>query len=1798
MDRVYTGLAYLCIQLPPPMQMFSSSDRRIFASFPWLRSWKSTAKQGDCGKFRNSRGTAALEGIQPIPVAAHSSSAALRRATRHLAIAAFALLSTALSAAPPVLLKDINTNADQSGVSPTALCAVGSTVYFIGTDPLHGQELWKSDGTPAGTSLVNDISPGETGSTIANAVAVGSTLFFTASNGAHGLELWKSDGTAAGTVMVKDIAAGAAGSAPGVKFVIGDVVYFAANDAVSGVELWKSDGTPEGTVMVKGIMPGGNAMTTLTARAVGSTLFFVANDGVRGSELWKTDGTPEGTGLVKDVRAGNEPTPAPTDLVAVGNTLYFTHADSGTNTELWKSDGTDAGTVLVKDIVAGVTGSGPANKVDVGGVLLFTATDAANGNELWRSDGTEAGTVIVKDLLTGTGSSLITPRVVVNGVYYFTASVSGFGNELCRSDGTAAGTGVVRDLTVGTGGSTFNFFGVVGNSVFFDFGLFASPAGRELWVTDGTFAGTVQVKDLWVGTSGSNPREFVAVNGKACFVASTGADNGLTVTSTDLWQSDGTANGTAPVKPLSQGTASSAAASRLAIGNTLFVGASDGVTGFELWTTDGTAAGTSLLKDINPGSNGSGATFFTNVDGTIYFRADNGTNGAELWKTDGTTAGTVLVKDIAPGVSASAPRDLVALNGVLYFVAGNPSTNQELWRSDGTDAGTVLLKDIFAGSLSGSPSGLTVFNGAIYFSANDGTNGIELWRSDGTAAGTVMLKNISPNGGTSSPSQFKVVGQTLYFSANDGTNGFELWKTDGTPEGTVLVKNIHPTGNASPNRLTAVGSTLFFTATDGVSGVELWKSDGTDAGTVLVKDIVPGAGGPAGLTAFAVAGNVLYFPASDGSTGVELWRSDGTEAGTALLREIRPGSGNSDPRNFLVVGDWLYFSANDGVSGHELWTSDGSAAGTVMVADLTGESGSSIPGDLVLFRGKVVFSAVTPTLGQELWSYAVPIPEIEVKLADATLVDGDLTPIDFGSLLVGRTQELTFTINDVKDFPLSGLHVTTGGTDAADFTVTTQPSGTVAGGSSTTFTVRFAPGTEGAKSATIHIASNDPDENPFDIVLSGHARLPMPGVISLNLAPGGVVFVNEAAGVLNLPVIRTGGTDFNIGFTATATPDSASAGSDYVMPAGPFTLADGASTLSIPIVILDPPQGSEKNETFTVTLSAPTGGATLGAVTSVTVLIVDSKDNGAPGAPSIQSPAQGQTVNLAAGQSLPVSGKATDNRGVARVELSLNGGPFVDAALASPGASQSHFSATVAPVEGTNTLVARSTDTSGLVSSLTTRVFYVDSPLTVTAAASQGSVSPSSFMGKSFRKPGKSYTITATGKSAPAPGYVFSHWVIGGGFTTQDISVTAEALKKPSLTFMHRGGLELTAEFVPNEFAVVAGTYHGLIRSYGGPIANGAITFCQQSNGGFSAKIVIDGEQFHVCGQLDTTGNASFGKTNEETLLLERRGKPDISIDLQLDLAEGAALAGLATQDDPAGGLLVSSISANRAVFDGVNRLVPAEYLGPNGSSSTFTMVLDVADSQPLLLLDPEDSPQGYSFATISLTKSGCVHFSGCLSDGTKVTASSTFTEDALQALVCPIHALLYQHNAGFFATQLVFDASQPDSDLTAVETLWSRPPQPGSEYPDGWSVGLFMDAVGARYLVTSGQSVLPAPDGADEDLRGDLLAPTDVEGNAELTFEGRERDPIVKSVNVSPQDSVGRLPQSDHSFVLSIICPQGRINGHFDHPDKKNMPKPAFDGVIFQKGAHAGAYGFFSTKKPLPNDPDRGFGSVTLFSK
>lgn len=176
-------------------------------------------------------------------------------------------------------------------------------------------ELWESDGaTAANTKLFMSFPPNaksnfpfilvnigyNAGSQTISYPLYNGNFFFVASNATEGYELWKTDGTVAGTSLVKDINAGVAdgiGTTGTSYFYSTAGLYFPATNGTQGVELWKSDGTAGGTTLVKDIninagVNSGNSDPSLSFVLVNSKIMFTATDGddPNNTDLFVVDG--------------------------------------------------------------------------------------------------------------------------------------------------------------------------------------------------------------------------------------------------------------------------------------------------------------------------------------------------------------------------------------------------------------------------------------------------------------------------------------------------------------------------------------------------------------------------------------------------------------------------------------------------------------------------------------------------------------------------------------------------------------------------------------------------------------------------------------------------------------------------------------------------------------------------------------------------------------------------------------------------------------------------------------------------------------------------------------------------------------------------------------------------------------------------------------------------------------------------------------------------------------------------------------------------------------------------------------------------------------------------------------------------------------------------------------------------------------------------------------------------------------------------------------------------------------------
>ncbi len=374
------------------------------------------------------------------------------------------------------LFLDIATGADSS--NPSNLCVCGGKLFFDAFRVGIGYTLWVSDGTIAGTESIADIDPSTTANEFSydwgnTYCAVGSTFFFNAIDPVQGSQLWKSDGTAAGTQVVLDVSGNQPGGSPVAMTAMGGNLYFTSRgDPDSG--LWISDGTSAGThaytstiadcdfttaiggtVYVRGTdIDIGNGMfategdpadLTLLSPTFNAPSRFIDMGGLAYCDpivpalntrpLVVSDGTPGGTTVVADVFF-DEP-------VVVGSALYF-GSPSPTLDALWVSDGTGPGTLQV---TSQIPDAYPVASVK-GLVLVGQKDSIQDYSELWASNGSDAGTV---QLLPKTKLEILTPQT--SGVWqspHAQVPISGLSDSsqpitytlsgATSGSGTAAGT--------------------------------------------------------------------------------------------------------------------------------------------------------------------------------------------------------------------------------------------------------------------------------------------------------------------------------------------------------------------------------------------------------------------------------------------------------------------------------------------------------------------------------------------------------------------------------------------------------------------------------------------------------------------------------------------------------------------------------------------------------------------------------------------------------------------------------------------------------------------------------------------------------------------------------------------------------------------------------------------------------------------------------------------------------------------------------------------------------------------------------------------------------------------------------------------------------------------------------------------------------------------------------------------------------------------------------------------------------------------------------------------------------------
>lgn len=306
-----------------------------------------------------------------------------------------------------------------AGSAPSNFARCGAALCFTAHTGKSGTELWRTDGTVAGTYQMKDLNPGQASSWPAGLVSLNSGVVFVASDGVHGVEPWVSDGTEGGTHPLADVLPGEASSRPARLLSSGVRAWFAAYDGQHGAELWTTDGTSSGTQLVSDLEPGPRGSNPVPWAARGTEVLFTVEPST-GGVVAVSDGTVtgtrtvlelertwvraavatrsrwffitqaeqtavlwvvEGTSRARSVQTWSQPPDQETWLHALGDDVAFPASTPESGVELWQTS--DGGAHLVYDLAPGRIDSWPGRPAQIGTRLVFAATDIDDDREPW-----------------------------------------------------------------------------------------------------------------------------------------------------------------------------------------------------------------------------------------------------------------------------------------------------------------------------------------------------------------------------------------------------------------------------------------------------------------------------------------------------------------------------------------------------------------------------------------------------------------------------------------------------------------------------------------------------------------------------------------------------------------------------------------------------------------------------------------------------------------------------------------------------------------------------------------------------------------------------------------------------------------------------------------------------------------------------------------------------------------------------------------------------------------------------------------------------------------------------------------------------------------------------------------------------------------------------------------------------------------------------------------------------------------------------------------------------------------------
>ena len=408
---------------------------------------------------------------------------------------AYALWASDGTAEGTVLVKDIWAGGGNDW--PRRITPLGDgRAMFLANDGIHGEEPWVTDGTAAGTALVKDLIPGASAISVTQIVAVGNGHALVAAkisetfDGGGTWQVWTSDGTPAGTTLLLDnldhtvgLESLGAGKALVTRTTANPdhSLFVPGSDPYLSFDRWISDGTTAGTAHVNTVLPAGTSVRTAFGALGDGTVLFNSGGGV-----WRTDGTLPGTAQASGVAARDlelfrrfgslDPRNGPDSSNTLwgdlgGGRFVFVANDDNNELKLWVFNGTSS-SVLFDAVLPQFS-----NLLTTGdGHVLFVSVSRSADDRtlpaLFVTDGTVGGTFPLRENFQIPEGGSLTPvpyfaalgdgRVVFRGRQSALNPSDGEGTELWVSDGTVGGTSRLRDIWPGSIGSDPGNFVMLG----------------------------------------------------------------------------------------------------------------------------------------------------------------------------------------------------------------------------------------------------------------------------------------------------------------------------------------------------------------------------------------------------------------------------------------------------------------------------------------------------------------------------------------------------------------------------------------------------------------------------------------------------------------------------------------------------------------------------------------------------------------------------------------------------------------------------------------------------------------------------------------------------------------------------------------------------------------------------------------------------------------------------------------------------------------------------------------------------------------------------------------------------------------------------------------------------------------------------------------------------------------------------------------------------------------------------------------------------------------------------------------